>query len=125
MTNSKADKPTQEQIKRFWEWCGLKGYCALWGCFRKSPENCSVCTYWHYRKLDLNNLFKYAVPKALSEGYDVKLWSFSDPANDYRVFWFAQAENNNDLFSSVVGADRPEDALFLMLNQMREASNAN
>ena len=57
----KAKQPTQEQIKEFWEWCGFSVKC----------EN--DIHYWYDPKgkfydmhspfIDLNNLFKYAVPK--------------------------------------------------------------
>ena len=59
-------EPTQEQIKEFWEWCGFK-----------PPDMTRV--HWHAKRpdftdmpdgtwppdIDLNNLFKYAVPKLL------------------------------------------------------------
>lgn len=54
--------------RKFWEWCGVKGECQIWDCFNKSEENCSVCPYWKYPPIDLNNLFKYAVPKVLTNG---------------------------------------------------------
>lgn len=61
-------EPTEEQIKRFWEWCGiLQGGRVFIG------DNPNAKVYnWHYPdglttlklpKLDLNNLFKWAVPK--------------------------------------------------------------
>lgn len=60
-------KPADEQIKEFWEWCG----------FKRRPDQDFVMEYqkhevWEWSdgniidvlpKLDLNNLFKYAVPK--------------------------------------------------------------
>ena len=63
-------KPTQEQIKEFWEWCGFrfvedKGYdytLREWEVHYPNGE-------WHHaykseigELIDLNNLFKYAVP---------------------------------------------------------------
>ena len=48
-------EPTQEQIKEFWEWCGLKGKWAEGGKYLKFP------------RLNLTNLFKYAVPLILEE----------------------------------------------------------
>ncbi len=57
--------PTEEQIKEFWEWCGLKAFKKRYTTeynhliekegFFDSDGNEVV--------LDLNNLFKYAVPK--------------------------------------------------------------
>jgi|SRR3990167_3284600 len=66
------NKLTQEQLKEFWEWCGAK---------YTDPEPCPTChrpeaPYWiidsfYYAELtgllDLNNLFKYAVPCWLKE----------------------------------------------------------
>ena len=42
------NKPTEAQIKEFWEWCGYNWVTYAMG---EVPS------------LDLNNLFKYAVPK--------------------------------------------------------------
>jgi len=57
-------EPTQEQIKEFWEWCGFKRLPAkLWN----SPEvplykNESGEVRAIFPPIDLNNLFKYALP---------------------------------------------------------------
>lgn len=74
-------EPTKEQLKEFWEWCGehvhdfsSEDYGLL------GEVDCKTCGksnlaydddsghMWHYigelpHPLDLNNLFKYAVPK--------------------------------------------------------------
>jgi len=57
------EQPTEEQLKKFWEWCGLE----------RPPKSCKERNHMVVRKggypfcqpveLDLNNLFKYAVPK--------------------------------------------------------------
>jgi len=67
-------KPTEEQIKRFWEWCGFK--------FVENIEHSQYFgdldfSSWIYPDsgyrardlppLDLNNLFKYAVPKVIKK----------------------------------------------------------
>lgn len=59
-------QPTDEQIKKFWEWCGFK-----W--LKRSnllvEEDWDIkypgqpITHYHSPDLTLNNLFKYAVPK--------------------------------------------------------------
>jgi len=64
-------EPTQEQIEEFWEWCGFRfvddrlydSTLQEWQVHYPDGE-------WHhdYKKnisnlIDLNNLFKYAVPK--------------------------------------------------------------
>lgn len=50
-------QPTQEQIKEFWEWCGLT---AVWNehDYLKADKPTIIAP-----GIDLNNLFKYAVPK--------------------------------------------------------------
>ncbi len=57
-------KPTDEQIKEFWEWCGFKmdNYESTYLATRYTYPGKSV--YIHTKpKLDLTNLFTYAVPK--------------------------------------------------------------
>lgn len=76
-------KPTQEQIKKFWEWCGFK---------YKPDELCGDPRSPHVKhaygwrapddikwqseapRVDLNNLFKYAVPKLQKQTLDVTLY---------------------------------------------------
>lgn len=73
-------QPTQEQIKEFWEWCGLKWF---WNhnpdCRCDAVDNDDSMRSWYYKdgnewklatrfwnepmKVDLSNLFQYAVPK--------------------------------------------------------------
>ena len=60
-------KPTEEEIKRFWEWCGFY--------YRKDKD--PLASFWETKdgrawgyelpRIDLNNLFKYAVPKYIDE----------------------------------------------------------
>lgn len=50
-------KPTDEQIKEFWEWCGQVTVRRV-----RSHEPGSFRDQAYYPTLDLNNLFKYAVP---------------------------------------------------------------
>ena len=95
------NKPTEEQIKEFWEWCGLQPpKCDI-------PNHMVVPPFWHCRpvELDLNNLFKYAVPKAVDiicsknklnrwNGYEglfsFWMWQIRNPdSDDYALalFW--------------------------------------
>jgi len=59
-------EPTKEQIQKFWEWCGFQyarnGSTELIADveFYKSPVDGHLMTL---QPVDLNNLFKYAVPK--------------------------------------------------------------
>ena len=61
-------KPTNEQVREFWEWCGVRP--------EKVYEQLSFrggSYYLKYPELDLNNLFKYAGPKLLDEGWDIMI----------------------------------------------------
>lgn len=61
-------KPTEEQIQIFWEWCGFyqdatkewdgDGYYVHTGWYSPNKKECCGLP-----DIDLNNLFKYAVPK--------------------------------------------------------------
>ena len=60
-------KPTEEEIKRVWQWCGLWYEQPYW--MHKNCEEGNCCFYGEYyqellKSINLNNLFKYAVPKA-------------------------------------------------------------
>jgi len=61
--------PTQEQVKEFWEWCGFKKvdnptvYCKWAYCY---PDG-NLYSFKGFPPIDLNNLFKWAVPGAIQE----------------------------------------------------------
>lgn len=67
-------EPTQEQIKEFWEWCGLaqNPWTKEWFTGRSIPGYIGT-RLSPQPILDLNSLFKYAVPKlkvvTLTNGY--------------------------------------------------------
>jgi len=69
-------EPTREQIKEFWEWCDA----LYWQAGNVSGEPIGIPLYT--LSLDLNNLFKYAVPKLQKDGLDVTLylncWSYPE-----------------------------------------------
>ncbi len=65
-------KPTEEQIKKFWEWCGWKRGVSAGYKTWIYPEGFDAGLEGAYRKyefyspdLTLDNLFKYAVPELL------------------------------------------------------------
>ena len=74
------NKPTQEKIKKFWEWCGFK-YQEYLPSFGNIPETREAWLYPDGSKcflssfgtatglpdIDLNNIVKYAVPKLKQE----------------------------------------------------------
>ena len=74
----KQEEPTQEQIKEFWEWCEWKqlppqskSFHYEWG--KKVMDWSSPIpdenwkTYSSLPNINLNNLFKYAVPKLIEK----------------------------------------------------------
>ncbi len=72
-------KPTDEQIKEFWEWCGWSIYQDIgrWHSIRPDGTRYMGTTDEKFlpllfEPLDLNNLFKYAVPKLFEMGYWIK-----------------------------------------------------
>jgi len=63
------DKPTKEQIKEFWEWCGVKQDSdRSW----RDANGLGVLISTVQPDLDLNSLFKFAMPK-LPKDYDIYL----------------------------------------------------
>ncbi len=70
------NKPAQERIKRFWEWCGFRT--------EQYFDGNSYCTHYlepdgkeqfrGYPPIDLNNLFQYAMPKLIRQGFSISLY---------------------------------------------------
>ena len=66
------DRPTEKQIREFWGWCGFKEILSKTEQWRFAEfkttnhwwEAPSGRRYKDAPPIDLNNLFKYAVPKA-------------------------------------------------------------
>ena len=73
-------EPTQEQLKKFWEWCGLDlkhrfevadvGISICSKCGTTKPALLKLCSA---PSLTLDNLFKYAVPKLQDMGYQIDI----------------------------------------------------
>ena len=107
-------RPTYEQIEEFWEWCGLELLKASDGNYRwfslASEVNQSydivspVDSETNLPIVDLNNLFKYAVPKLKVKGQPIAI-----------VEKFLQSIGH-DLFFS----EDPALALFWAIRQVKE-----
>jgi len=78
------NKPTDEQVKEFWEKCG----CIIEPCLHNGekastiifPDARHLTLYEITKSIDLNNLFKYAVPKLrISGGYPYLTEIILDP----------------------------------------------
>lgn len=77
--------PTEEQIKKFWEWCGFK---------KREYDTTGFIVHitdWKYPNgkyhdnlpdLDLNSLFKYPVPKLMKDGWACRVQSSPLRDND-------------------------------------------
>jgi len=84
------NEPNEEQIKKFWEWCGLWYEQPYW--LNKDCANGQCCFYGEYyqellRTITLNNLFKYAVPKLYEiEGFHVLNYQFVGHSKDIEMF---------------------------------------
>ena len=101
-----SEQPTEAQRKEFWGWCGVPTYVRL------------LEGKWvDILPINLNNLFKYAVPKVQMEGCVVNLDSnpnlkYSCQVLPRRTSQATYAESKN-----------PALALFWALWQVKEKSN--
>ena len=64
------NEPTEEQLREFWGWCGLKA-----GWFKLESGLQIVA---EYPSLDLNNLFQYAILKLKRIGYSYELVEWNE-----------------------------------------------
>ena len=82
-------KPTQEQIKEFWKWCGLHEVLASGGEYHwfEADEIISPTDDNHVPVVNLDNLFRWAVPKLSSKmaKYEV-MYLLKDWIEDITIF---------------------------------------
>jgi hypothetical protein len=106
-------QPTQEQIQKFWEWCG-----------RFQSKDQKDTGWWIYPNgeiihglpvIDLNNLFKYAVPKLKFPYIDFDL-SFTDGSALVSVQEYS--DKASDLGRVEAKAKDPALALFWAINEV-------
>ena len=119
-----ADKqPTEAQIKEFWERCGI--HCHKWEGREDDLMGAGRCqcgesemgfedggkVFWYKSEIpypiDLNNLFKYAVPKLVEQDYEVTVRCFQAK---WEVTLFAGKQPFND--SEIKDVEDPALALF-------------
>jgi hypothetical protein len=68
-------------VKEFWEWCGFtRDKSKYW-----YKPNGNLFGYFTAPKIDLNNLFKYAVPKLDELGYVFTLYRFYTIKDDFKT----------------------------------------
>ena len=98
-------QPTEEQVKKFWEWCGFRQnlYQDTSGILYDTPDNLHCIGL---PPIDLNNLFKYAVPKLHREQGQVTIESrFTGDVWEYHASFGCGS-------SGISKAETPELALF-------------
>ena len=101
-------EPTKEQIKWLWEQCEWhkekhpKGNWYMW----YAPDGRFVDN--HLPPIDLNNLFKYAVPKLKEVGFNVEICTTTSPTQ----FRTAIKDRGFSLVGRLVWDDDPAIALF-------------
>ena len=108
MTQNKM--PNEAQIKEFWEWCGRKNMIFVDGLCLHDDSN----GHRTWLDLDLNNLFKYAVPKLLNNNHPIKGQIEASFWNGIGV-WYCRISSTaeSSSFNYVEGvADTPALALF-------------
>jgi len=108
------NEPTQEQIKEFWEWCGFEFIktSTKWGAYTGSYW-ISPCGPIHtfLPDIDLNNLFKYAVPK-LGDSLEIELFMPS-------TSWLCQIKQRTTTIATSQGYHKdPALALFWAIWEM-------
>jgi len=113
MTN---EKPTQEQIKKFWEWCGfrrVKDSESYW----QDPID-SFHTSLGLPEINLNNLFRYAVPKLMDDGIsylDIQVRRNIVPNEGFRITYHAEIYSDSGRGTKYGNSKDPAVALFLAI----------
>lgn len=108
-------KPTEEQIKEFWEKIADKieafnagrHYHFLFGDSWYRGEQTSFAS--GIPVIDLNNLFKYAVPKLQDKGYMIELYSYE--CKGYKVSVY-NITGQVDIPVAITTDENPDIALF-------------
>jgi len=94
-------KPTEEQIKEFWEWCGFRfiGYAGFYDnipMYRK-PNGIVNPGDTELPDLDLDNLFEYAMPAI----YEHNLWLELQKTGITNSFWCVDINPAIELFWAI------------------------
>ena len=124
-------EPTEEEVKRLWEWCGLKemechtelmigGNDSGVAWFYPEATNSYIFLSFNVPPIDLNNLFKWAVPKVNSLGWGVGLMPCGPITNP---LWYGDTFNiwkEVHYRESNPKMDDPALALFWALDKVRE-----
>ena len=124
-------KPTEEQIKKFWEWCGFyiekdSNYPTLYEeLFTPDSKHVMSSTKilrLHYPPIDLNNLFKYAVPKLIELNYSFDIWNGSHQMISLIDEWGVQLSLPTRVFHTEI-QETLALALFWAINKVIEGND--
>jgi len=118
-------EPTSKQKQEFWLWCGFKHPTQ-----EQAPLARYVNEWWLYPDgdilaelhiLDLNNLWKYAVPKA-KEKYQLLYIYFDAPyGEDEDVDWYCKVSSDTTDVYQQLGTGRDEDPALALFWAIYEA----
>ena len=115
-------KPTDEQIKEFWEWCGWEIYsneeCQYYSRFGrgKDPDGRII---FESPTIDLNNLFKYAVPKVYKQYANSIEIKILPPLTSCPEFWVVDITTQHKGLSSTNNNENdPALALFWAIKEV-------
>ena len=122
-----TEQPTQGQIREFWEAYGAR--CLKCGGLITNaviPDRCNC--YSFELDIDLNNLFKYAVPKLQDKGNNVELYAWEHKgfmATVYKDSFSQRGSDGYEPFLEPISQVKEEDpalALFWALRKVKEAN---
>ena len=78
-------QPTREQLREFWEWCNIPS------------EELTKWKYkgYNYPPLDLNNLFGFAVPKAIDTIQRRFIWTYRQAEKYLFDLWLSKLKTDD------------------------------
>ena len=117
------NEPTKAQLERFWKWCGLTLSQDKDGTFVWHDAEGDFVDFG-YPEIDLNNLFKFAVPRILPE-HDFALYYVLDDRSAKEGNWAVSMScpGYEEYGIIRVRAKDPALALFWALDKMREEAS--
>jgi hypothetical protein len=103
----------QEDLVRFWAWCGFGkdsiGNITAPKSTKYNPIYCGI----DYPEINLDNLYRYAIPKLQDKGYSVTLTAFECSGFSANIFDSMALSRESFLKEPTEShADSPTEALF-------------
>jgi hypothetical protein len=131
------EQPTEEQLTKFWEWCGFKaeyhnadleghiGKGHIVTGFWREPDGKTLRRMNMLPALDLNNLFKYAVPRLQDKGNQVELFALEHKGFQATVYKeeFSQNSNGYEPYIEPIKQIRDDNAALALFWAIRKIVN--